>query len=381
MLVSRTDARDATLPDRERLSDVEFCEAMLPLVSRTFTLNIGILPGRLRDPVRIAYLFCRMADTVEDSAYLPVGEKHELLARLGSLPALAPGWEEEVDSLAGRFEDPPGPGDADWHLCAGALSAFRAFSRLDREEREPIALCLKEMTEGMSRYLPPLETRDEAGVPARGGPGDRTWFALDRVDDLLGYSHAVAGTVGEMLCRLFAAHSERISPRLLRQLEARAVSFGHALQLTNIVKDVNRDRLRGRSFIPEQIAARHGLSTRELWNAAEGPRARRALLDVIDLALEHFDQAFHYSVLLPKREVRIRLFCLWPLFLALRTLGAVLVRSNPFMGAESIKISRAEVQRTLQMTSLASLSNRWLGRLYQSRKRVLTAALSLSPGS
>ena len=56
-----------------------FAAFMLSKTSRTFALNIQVLPAVLRRQVLLAYLFCRMADTLEDDAELPEVEKVRLL--------------------------------------------------------------------------------------------------------------------------------------------------------------------------------------------------------------------------------------------------------------------------------------------------------------
>ncbi len=59
--------RVVTVSDAERASRL-----ILPRVSRTFALGIKLLPARLEPPVRLGYLLCRIADTVEDDlASLP----------------------------------------------------------------------------------------------------------------------------------------------------------------------------------------------------------------------------------------------------------------------------------------------------------------------
>ena len=52
------------------MEDWEYCREMLPKVSRTFALNISVLEGDLHRSILIAYLFCRIVDTVEDAARL-----------------------------------------------------------------------------------------------------------------------------------------------------------------------------------------------------------------------------------------------------------------------------------------------------------------------
>ena len=55
------------------------CGYMLQKVSRTFALNIRALGITVRRPVLLGYLFCRIADTVEDSNNMDVREKSRLL--------------------------------------------------------------------------------------------------------------------------------------------------------------------------------------------------------------------------------------------------------------------------------------------------------------
>ena len=59
---------------------------MLPQVSRTFAPGIDVLPGPLADPVRLAYLLCRVADTIEDAPVIVPLMRHRVARPLrGSL--------------------------------------------------------------------------------------------------------------------------------------------------------------------------------------------------------------------------------------------------------------------------------------------------------
>src|SRR5215510_6259461 len=44
---------------------------ILPQVSRSFYLSLRVLPQSVRQPIGLAYLFCRAADTIADTALLP----------------------------------------------------------------------------------------------------------------------------------------------------------------------------------------------------------------------------------------------------------------------------------------------------------------------
>ena len=59
--------------------NIEYCDSMLPKVSRTFAPTIRMLPVGLNTIVTVAYLLCRIADTVEDNEDISVAKKKELL--------------------------------------------------------------------------------------------------------------------------------------------------------------------------------------------------------------------------------------------------------------------------------------------------------------
>jgi len=58
---------------------------LLPEVSRTFALSIRALrPGtELANDVALAYLLCRLLDTIEDDAALPAKKRAAILSALG----------------------------------------------------------------------------------------------------------------------------------------------------------------------------------------------------------------------------------------------------------------------------------------------------------
>ena len=62
---------------------------------------------------------------------------------------------------------------------------------------------------------------------------DQTVFELKTERELLRYSHAVAGTVGVMMCKLLGCKE--------KDAYAFAVDLGIAMQLTNIARDVRED--------------------------------------------------------------------------------------------------------------------------------------------
>ncbi len=58
---------------------IAYCRKALPLTSRTFALGIELLADPLRDEIGVAYLICRVLDTIEDTTSLPAKSRSDLL--------------------------------------------------------------------------------------------------------------------------------------------------------------------------------------------------------------------------------------------------------------------------------------------------------------
>ena len=55
---------------------------LLKGVSRSFYLTLRILPAGMRDPIGLAYLLARAADTIADTSLIPPAQRLELLLSL-----------------------------------------------------------------------------------------------------------------------------------------------------------------------------------------------------------------------------------------------------------------------------------------------------------
>jgi len=349
-----------TAPDDDGLQAARaYCRAALPRVSRTFALNIRVLPGHLREAVQCAYLFCRIADTVEDSPHLAPERKPALLAEYTSVFPLAQDWRPRAREWARTFE-PLAAHGADHALCARLESVCTAFAALEPRLRAPVEDCVREMASGMRAFA--LRRAEAADGRLR----------LETIGELELYCHYVAGTVGQMLCGLFAVASPSLGAARGERMRRLAGRFGLAMQLTNIVKDVAEDAQRGAFYVPRALAARHRFEPEEILDPAKRPAARAAVAEMVALAASALDGALAFTLLIPRREARLRLFCIWPIFLAVRTLGRVLEDERGLV--PGTRIGRSEVRRCLSETTALVWSNRGLRWLYARMRPRLDAA-------
>ncbi len=323
--------------------DASWCAAELPKVSRTFALTIKLLPAQLRHEVGVAYLLCRIADTIEDTADLPVPTKVDLLARFkASLNEAAPA--DPV--VAAAFAVPRIDDEA---LVRDHAAALGCFHRLEAAARADIRPWVAEMCDGMAGFAQQY-VRDPQRLTA-----------LQTVDDLDRYCWFVAGTVGHLLTALFARQL-RLSPAQRQRLSASATGFGLGLQLTNIIKDVADDRARGWSFVPRALCAAHGTTPEAMNDPAQATANAAVMAALVTKARGHLDEALTYSLTLPRHAYRIRLFCLTPLFFAVRTLDLAARDPRLLDPTHKVKITRTDVKRTVAVTHLVAPSNalcRW----------------------
>lgn len=169
------------------------------------------LPPPRRAAITAFYAFCREVDDVVD-------EVHETDVAQRKLAW----WDTEVtQAFAGRPSHPAlqalMPHAPAFGIEEGQLHAVVQGCRMDLEQ---------------TRYL------DYAG--------------LER------YCHLVAGVVGEVSARIFGQTQD--------QTTRYAHTLGQAFQLTNIIRDVGEDALRGRIYLPVEDLQRFDVKAHEILN-------------------------------------------------------------------------------------------------------------------
>ncbi len=321
-------------------SDRVFCEEILPKVSRTFALCIRLLPKDLEYPVLLAYLLCRIADTVEDTADL-TGERKQALLNTFSA-SLEPGGKlptELQEFFSRRNND-------EERLAANTEAVLREYSSLSEAYRQRIRPWVQEMCSGMGDFAADYDVNGHAETRA-----------LETVSELDRYCYYVAGTVGHMLTDLYPVGRPAIDETRKARLKSLATSFGLGLQLTNIIKDVGDDKKRGWIFVPAQMCQEAGIKPNELHDESARQNARLVMFRLMDKAETHLRDALEYCTSLPRGQYGIRLFCLTSLFFAIRTLRLARRDERLLDPSHKIKISRRQVYWTVGLTRCVAPSN------------------------
>jgi farnesyl-diphosphate farnesyltransferase len=337
-----------------RVESERFGREILPAVSRTFALSIRLLPGELGRAVLAAYLLCRIADTLEDEPVLPAAEKAALLDELLRCfddAAVADAMPARVAAISGE--------PAHVRLTRQADQVFVLYRALSAPTREHVRRWVGEMIGGMRKFvlLYPHGIR------------------IQSLDEYREYCYYVAGTVGYLLTDLWHEHASSIGPRRYAVLREKCRAFAEALQTVNILKDVATDaECENSIYIPEQLLREHGSSHAHILDADRLRGTRAALTTLVALAQHDLEGARSYLLLIPRRAVSIRLFCVLPLLFAYATLRDLTHLPQALARRQVVKISRREVKSLTLIGCLVIMSNRgldWLANRAMRRPFVL----------
>jgi farnesyl-diphosphate farnesyltransferase len=332
------------------MDDWQYCVSTLPKVSRTFALNIAVLRGEMHRSVLVAYLFCRIVDTVEDAGKLKGGVKIKLLlefARLLEDPTHRKNaliqWVKDCDVVDGS--------ENDLDLISHTARVFNIFDDLREPYQQQIIPSVSKMARGMAHFQKRFE-------------GDKL-TPLEDEQELEEYCYFVAGLVGEMLCKLFFLELPSLSDEARETMLNNAVSFGLGLQMTNISKDIVADRERGWSYIPKGLIMEQGLTVEEFHSGVSIEKNLEILEKLLQKTAGHLDDALKFTLAIPNHKFSLRLFCIWPLWMAMETVAALHNNPNLLTSLAPVKISRSKVKRILWSTPLIVYSDFLLQRSFE----------------
>jgi farnesyl-diphosphate farnesyltransferase len=319
---------------------------LLKGVSRSFYLTLSVLPAGMRDPIGLAYLLARAADTIADTSLIPPGQRLELLL---SLRSQVNGTPDEA-ALTRIAELASHQTQSDEKLLLESLGpALALLSQMSASDRASIRDIVTTLTTGMEFDLRTFPNECSGQIVAL-----QQWEELDR------YTYLVAGCVGEFWTKMTYAH---LPGRLKADPETmldRGIRFGKALQMTNVLRDCAKDLRIGRCYLPATMLDRCGLTPQDLLLPDASLRARPLLFELLDRTLDHFREALQYTLAIPVSSVRLRLACLWPILIGLDTLLLLVQNDHWLDPARVSKVRRSGVYRVLASSLPLAASNRLL---------------------
>lgn len=315
---------------------------LLEGVSRSFYLTLKALPQGLREPLSLAYLLARAADTMADTIQVPDAVRLTCLAE----------FERRVRL---PLRDP---------IAEGVLVARLLVDFVPHQEDAHEARLLERLQEALDAFHASPEGQKSAMVGVLGPiiqgqmldiqrfPGDGKLRALATTRDLDDYTYLVAGCVGEFWTRLCATEAEGSfnDGVSLDEMVARGIRYGKGLQLVNILRDPGKDLKLGRCYIPEEALQTAGLSVADV--QTDPAKLMPLLTPWKKLCREHLHEGIRYLDEVKNR--RLLYATALPLLLGIKTLA--LIETADWSALETgVKVSRAEVSKVLLEAGVAVL--------------------------
>ena len=301
--------------------------------SRTFAVGIEILPEPLREEITVAYLLLRVSDYLEDNQELDDGEKVALLQEWRRVLGGGGDRAALIDRLKQAREDTP-----DALVARHTDAVLVGLDRLAHGARRILVRRVRESSAGMARWT------------ERGS-------VFETEEDLDDYMHEVAGRVGHLLTELFTLRLSGLGAVRERMMRL-GREFGLALQTVNVIRGLHEDRERGWIYVPAAFLPEPRIDPRKLFDPSNQAVAMAVLARLVTKADRHLDAARAYIRLIPRRHHGVRLFCMLPLFFAVRTLA--LSRGNPDVLERETKMTRREVIAVTRNARVMGFSNRWI---------------------
>lgn len=205
----------------------------------SFGPGMRILGKEKRHAMYAVYAFCREVDDIADDRLLSAADKRRKLDR----------WRGELDRI---FQDRM-PRTRTGIALAGAVRRFN----LPAEEFHLVI-------EGME-----MDASGPVVAPA--------------LQQFYAYTRRVAGAVGILSISVFTGRRDGDAEKF-------ALYLGDALQITNILRDLEEDCAEGRLYLPREILDRHGCSADPAGILLDGALPS-VMADVAVLAREKFSAA------------------------------------------------------------------------------------------
>lgn len=330
-------------------------EDLLKQVSRSFYLTLAVVPSTIRTPIQLAYLFARAADTIADTDLIDRSRRLEFLAQFKAQFAGRVNWIDIraiKDSLV-----PHQTASGERRLLEHLEDCFRLYLSVGAGDRLRIGRLMETLTNGMDMDLTVF-------------PGDtaKDLAALATLSDLDRYMYYVAGCVGEFWTEMVHVHHPSFTAWDVRAMSMAGMRYGKGLQLTNVLKDVARDLQRGRCYIPIELLQRVGLTPSDLLKQENGHLFQSTLRTLVQVARDHLDQGWRYTMAIPRKEIRLRLACMWPILFAGETLRLVSSASDLLNPTANVKMSKRRVYSIMAWTTLTGGCG-YVGTAYWGRLR------------
>ena len=203
----------------------------------SFYYAFNLLPNEKRDAMNNVYAFCRETDDIVDEGNETEEIKYEKLRK----------WRIELEKAVAGHSD---------------------------------YILLNKLGKTIAQFNIPLEPFFEL---LKGMEMDLQYKRYLSFDDLITYCYRVASTVGLMCIEIFGYKH--------KSAKDFAVNLGIALQLTNILRDIKKDSIKGRIYLPQEDLKTFGYAESDLLSHIYNANFVDLMVYETNRAQKYFDKA------------------------------------------------------------------------------------------
>ena len=317
-------------------------DALLKHTSRSLYLSVKILPPSIRPAFGLAYLLCRYADTIADTALLPAPRRLYWVEKFPQLVREKNTAENEalVSELSGTSDNP-----YETKLIAHLADCLTALEKIDPALKPYIYDVVTAVCEGMKIDL---TTFPNEPTPMPG--------AFNTSNELALYCRLMGGKPGLFWSQLIY-HTGVIKLRKEIFFEW-GEKIGDALQIVNILRDLPKDIQNGRCYFPRTDLHEYNLTPADLKLKKFSKKFAPIKQKWIRWGKENLQLCVDYYSSIPKYAWQIRAAVAWPMLWTADTFAKLAQTPDLLNPKKRVKITRARIYATLFVTPAILLSNR-----------------------
>ncbi|MBO4707901.1 MAG: squalene/phytoene synthase family protein [Elusimicrobiaceae bacterium] len=327
--------------------------------ARTLYLSAKIMPRNQRQIFTVAYLLCRIADTIADIPLLPLKDRiyfvnnypnlvktqdKELLAKYLALNLqVDKKYEKEIILL----ENLP--------LC---LDSYKNLNERAREDTLEVVTAVSNAMEWDLNYF----ADEDLTYLLKAVPSDK---------ETIDYCVAMGGAPGVFWAKLLLNGKEN------NKFTKEAEKIGMALQITNILKDVASDIKIGRIYLPITDLTKHNLMPQDLHEKKNYKLFLPIVYKWLHFGLNNISVAPDFLKQIPFYKVFARAAVMWPVLWALETYHSILCSRNLLDIKYRPKFARKIIYKTMFLTPFFVWNNTIFRYIFNKKYKTIKALLPI----
>ena len=325
--------------------------------ARTLYLSAKIMPRGQRQIFTVAYLLCRIADTIADTPLLPLKDRiyfitnypnlvktqdKELIAKYLALNLLA---DQKYDKEIALLENLP--------LC---LNAYKNLDNRAQKDTWEVVCAVSSAMEWDLNYF----ADEDLTYLLKAVPSDK---------ETIDYCAHMGGAPGVFWAKLLLNGKEN------KKFTDEAQKIGMALQITNILKDTASDITLGRIYLPITDLTKHSLMPQDLHEKKNYKLFLPIVYKWLHFGLDNISVAPDFLKQVPFYKVFTRTAVMWPVLWALETYQSILCSRNLLDIKYRPKFPRKVIYKTMLLTPFFVWSNKIFGYIFNKKYQTLKALL------